>query len=177
MQIHFETEQLNQKEAQGIILLLSVLFPTFESLTTGGLAAPSNPPAASDTQPASGLSLVGNESAPEAAKRTRRTKAQIELDEVQAKLQAAADAGQVAQEGHPEEAALLRQPQTSTTATQTVTKPLGAEELRALLNGFIARHSMEAAIEILKSFGCGRVTEALALDPTKLHQLASQLNA
>lgn len=54
-------------------------------------------------------------------------------------------------------------------------KPLTAEELRTLLNGYISRHSMEDAIEKLKGYGCNRVSEALTLEPAKLAELAAVL--
>jgi hypothetical protein len=44
-----------------------------------------------------------------------------------------------------------------------------------LLNGYIAKHSMEEAIGQLKTFGCNRVTEALALKPAMLSALAEAL--
>jgi hypothetical protein len=55
-------------------------------------------------------------------------------------------------------------------------KPIDADTLRSLLNAHIAKHSMEEAIAILQSFGCNRVTEALALEPAKLAELAGKLD-
>jgi hypothetical protein len=62
------------------------------------------------------------------------------------------------------------------TAPALAIKPVSADELRSLLNGYIARHSIEEAIDKLKAFGCNRVTEAIALEPTKLSELAAVLN-
>jgi hypothetical protein len=64
----------------------------------------------------------------------------------------------------------------TSTAPASAPKPISAEELRSLLNAFISKHSMEEAIEKLRSFGCNRVTEALALEPAKLNELAAVLN-
>ena len=61
-------------------------------------------------------------------------------------------------------------------AAQLATGKIDADQLRALLNGYIARHSMEEAIEKLRAFGCNRVTEALALESAKLNELAATLN-
>jgi hypothetical protein len=52
---------------------------------------------------------------------------------------------------------------------------VSADELRGLLNGYIAKHSMEEAIGRLKAFGCNRVTEALALESGALNALAEAL--
>jgi hypothetical protein len=69
--------------------------------------------------------------------------------------------------------------QSVTAPTATVLAPevrtVSADELRSLLNGYIAKHSMEEAIGQLKAFGCNRVTEALALEPVKLNALAEAL--
>jgi len=62
--------------------------------------------------------------------------------------------------------------QSATASSPTVT----ADELRGLLNGYIAKHSMEAAIAVLQSFDCNRVTEALSLAPEQLRALADKLN-
>jgi hypothetical protein len=63
---------------------------------------------------------------------------------------------------------------TTKSATATI-GTVSADELSALLNGYIAKHSMEEAIGQLKNFGCNRVTEALALEPVKLKALAEAL--
>ena len=108
----------------------------------------------------------------EPTKRHRRTKAEIAAEEAAAKQALA---------GHPEILQPATQPTTTTqtatepTTTSATAKPLTAEELRALLNGYIARHSMEEAIGKLREFGCNRVTEALALEPVKLNVLAEAL--
>ena len=171
MQIHFDTESLHMKEAQGVILLLSALFPTSDSQQAAlqQSALQQSAPQQSNTPnptpvPTSGPALVqdSSSSTTEATKRVRRTKAQIEADEAAAKQAEAQDA-------------VPNDLQTTTAQTQSVVKPIAADELRQLLNLYIAKNSMEEAIAILQSFGCGRVTEALALEPAKLSKLAGQL--
>lgn len=84
---------------------------------------------------------------------------------------------EAAQESQTEQTQAQPEAQPAAEPTPAVApKPLTAEDLRALLNGFIARHSMEAAIEVLKSFGCNRVSEALTMEPAKLAELAEKLN-
>lgn len=103
--------------------------------------------------------------------RKRRTKAEIAADEAAAQAKAStgpAEVKQVASEATPA-------PTATTEPTQT-TKPIDADTLRSLLNSHIQKHSMEETIAILQSFGCNRVTEALALEPTKLAELASKLD-
>lgn len=171
MNIQFDTNSTNAVEVRGLIALLSALFPSVNghaqsdapSTLTERLKASL---ALEDTQ-APGPVLVEPSIQPsavtEATKRTRRTREQIAADE--AAKQAA-----------------VAEPHTTPTAevpTQQVNgvlKTISADELRALLNGYIARHSMEEAIDKLKSFGCNRVTEALALESAKLNELAATLN-
>ena len=64
----------------------------------------------------------------------------------------------------------------SASAPAAQAKPISADELRSLFNAYISKNSMEAAIAILQSFNCNRVTEALALEPAKLNELAAKLN-
>jgi hypothetical protein len=95
------------------------------------------------------------------AKRHRRTKAEIEADEAAAKQASAVT----------DVPASTAAPETKTVEIEIV----DADKLRFLLNGYIAKHSMEEAIGQLQTFGCNRVTEALALDPVKLNDLAGAL--
>ena len=163
MNIHFDTNSTNEIETRALIALLSALLPASTgqaqpapSLTTlneqlkASLALEETQ--AQAVKPASGPQLVE----PEPTKRTRRTKEQIAADE-----------------------AAKQTPQAPEAPVQHVNgsaKAISADELRALLNGYIARHSMEEAIDKLKSFGCNRVTEALALESAKLNELAATLN-
>ena len=105
--------------------------------------------------------------------RKRRTKEQIAMDEAAKQAPAPTSASVVTAEPSP---AVESAKTTDASLSAGTTKPITADELRASLNAYIAKHSMEEAIAILKSFGCGRVSEALALDPAKLAELAGQLN-
>ena len=136
----------------------------------------------------------------EPTKRTRRTRAEIAADEAAAKLAPVKGSLNVSEAGDVELAAPAPsvqaipadpttasavQPAAASGTTQSAiappatapatNKPIDAETLRSLLNGYIARHSMEDAIGQLKAFGCNRVTEALSLEPEKLNQLAEAL--
>ena len=198
MNIQFETSQIGQAEAQGLISLLSSLFPT-ASVTTTYAAKPSNVPQPSPQPPSpknekesifgvpvqveTGLPVgawstnlaidpapARPEPTPITSKRTRRTKAEIAADEAAAKQAAQAPTGPTTASAAPN-AEVSGTTQSATATTGTVS----ADELRALLNGYIAKHSMEEAIGQLKTFGCNRVTEALALEPAKLNALAEAL--
>ena len=199
MQISFDTGTIGQAEAQGLVALLSSLFPTSstqpvtDTLTRQtpevvpapsprneqeaifGVPTQSNPIDA----PTTGPTLVQPEvSAEPNTKRTRRTKAQIEADEAAAKqnIPTSTVAGIVEPSPAAESAkTTVASPSENSVSAATV-KPITADELRALLNAYIAKHSMEEAIAILQKFKCNRVSEALALDPAKLAELAGQLN-
>jgi hypothetical protein len=213
MNIQFNTETLQGAEAQGLISLLSALFalPTTVSLTTQppvptteeqaifgvpvGSSTGISAVIAQDTEDQatqyapSGLAIVGAgmkedpAPAPEAHKRTRRTKAQIEADEAAEKGSAVA-ASQVTSTDPTQGSAVTNAAASGTTQSATASpttasvpeaKPITADELRALLNGYISKHSMDEAIGKLREFGCNRVTEALSLDPVKLGELAEAL--
>lgn len=195
MNIQFDTASLSHTEAQAIITFLYALhgqnlpsapkpaptlataanFHDFYDQLKASLATDPGPVV---VESASGPVLVepkapGPATEAEPTKRVRRTKEQIAADEA-----AAAAAKQVA-ESAVAGAVPQATPAVEASATQQVNgvlKTISAEELRALLNGYIARHSMEEAIERLKSFGCNRVTEALALESAKLNELAAILN-
>lgn len=113
-------------------------------------------------------SAIGNPTG-ELGKRTRRTKAEM----------AAAEAAGQKADSTPtptaEGAATAQPTVTDATPESSVPKTLSIDEFRALLNEYIQKHSMEEAIGQLKAFGCNRVTEALALEPAKLSQLAAAL--
>jgi hypothetical protein len=125
-------------------------------------------------QPIPGLALVQPTAEPapvDPPKRTRRTKEQIAADE--AKQVASSDPTLASAAAN---AAASDTTQSAPAQPSTAdAKPLSAEELRALLNGYIAKHSMEDAIGKLKAFGCNRVTEALSLEPAKLNELVEAL--
>lgn len=159
MNITFDTSSTGPREAKALIVFLSALLPDSHIQITGVSAQA--PLSTSDPTPPTGPTPVpaASSSEPEAsspestpAKGRRRTKAE---------------------QGHPEEAeAILQEAGPVATA-----KPTIADELRALLNGYIQKHSMEDAIAILKEFGCNRVSEALTLEPAKLSALAEKLKA
>jgi hypothetical protein len=167
MNIQFDTASMNPAEAQAIIALLSVLY-----------GQPSQQPAsvpttlheqlkASVEQTSSGPVLVEPATTEATTKRTRRTKEQIVADQAAA----AAAPPTVGDQLMAAEAARKAE-----AAAQSTNGKIDADQLRALLNGYIARHSMEDAIEKLRAFGCNRVTEALALESAKLNELAATLN-
>jgi hypothetical protein len=150
--------------------------PKNEEQAIFGVPVQPAPADASTPEPALTAEPKGEPSAESAstAKRHRRTKAEIAADEAQARAATALAAGVPVTEvpaAVPVAATALAQASVASTA-----KPLTAEELRALLNGYIARHSMEEAIGRLREFGCSRVTEALALAPGSLTALAEALN-
>ena len=181
MNIQFD-ENISQNQAQGIILLLTTLFPTMNNsqpVSHSTAPAPTLQTAIESTTDlqqqtetrSGGPELVILPEQP--STRKRRTKEQIAMDEAakQAPMEAVRGSLNVSEAGDVEVAAKV-----PATPTETSAKPITADELRASLNAYIAKHSMEEAIAILKSFGCGRVSEALALDPAKLAELAGQLN-
>jgi hypothetical protein len=181
MNIQFETSQINQREARGLILFLSSLFPTVtDGLVPNGLTLqPPPPPPKNEEEAIFGVPIQAEPAAPTAAhaqpeptsespKRTRRTKAEME---------AAANAKPQAAPADPTPASAVQTAEASvTTQSATASKStVSADELRGLLNGYIAKHSMEEAIGRLKAFGCNRVTEALALESGALNALAEAL--
>lgn len=174
MNIQFDTKQITPDEALGLIALLETLLPVSEQVPDQSAVVAAPTPTtlheqlkASVEQVSTGPVLV-EPSAEATTKRTRRTKEQIAADEAARQQQpptvgdqlAAAEAARKAEAAQPVNGA---------------TK-IDADQLRALLNGYIARHSMEEAIEKLRAFGCNRVTEALALEAVKLNELAATLN-
>jgi len=166
MNIQFDSS-ISQPEAQGIILLLQSLFPSTAASTPVNSLTPqlSDPPLTLSAGP----TLVQSEApATDQPKRTRRTKAEIAADEAAAKSAADTSLGAT-------QAEVTAQREAMTTATEA--KPITKEELTALVNGYISRHSMEDAIATLRDFGCSRINEALAMDPAKLADLAGKLNA
>ena len=164
MIIKFDTSTVKPLEVLGLIAFLEVIRPVSSdnNLTPqapeASLAEPAPPTEV--PAPTHGPTLVPTPE-PEAPARKRRTKAEIAADEAAAK-----------QAATPAEST---ESQSTTAVIANANKTVSADELRTLLNGYIAKHSMEEAIEILKSFGCNRVTEALALEPTKLAELAAAL--
>jgi hypothetical protein len=92
-------------------------------------------------------------------------------------MEAAANAKPQASPADPTPASAVQTAEVSvTTQSATASKStVSADELRGLLNGYIAKHSMEEAIGRLKAFGCNRVTEALALESGALNALAEAL--
>jgi len=177
MNIQFDTDTLTLAEAQGLTSLVASLFPKLSVSAPGPVSGPVTsialvPATAPAAQPEAQPVQPSQPTPPEApaqpasaavvaeqpAKRHRRTKAEIEADEAAAK-----------------QAPVTEAPAAPTTTAAADAKPIDADDLRFLLNGYIAKHSMEEAIGQLQAFGCNRVTEALALDPAKLNSLAEVL--
>jgi hypothetical protein len=201
MYIQFDTASLNQTEARAIIALLSTIYPIGQNsqpaktemgavpvrsepshlaIVGAGMALRETVPQpaivgnASETvsfvqsfDPASPF-LVEPATTETTTKRTRRTKEQIAADEA-AKADRPPTVGDqlIAAEAARAAAASAAQP------TDGAAK---ATWLRALLNSYISRHTMEEAIERLRAFGCDRVSEALALESVELNKLAATLN-
>ena len=198
MNITFDTASLRAIEARAIISLLSSLFPN-NSQSQSQPAPFSHPIPTTEEQAIAGVPIETAQAAaasqPESpasqpeqptVTRHRRTKAQIAADAANAAaggtptdptpagsngLAAGSDALAAAASGTAQSATAA-----TSTAPASALKIISAEELRSLLNAFISKHSMEEAIEKLRSFGCNRVTEALALEPAKLNELAAVLN-
>ena len=184
MNIQFESDKINQRQAQGLILLLQSLYPTLNNSQPVNSLAPTASlyyarinGVETEVQPTLSESASGTLSDPvqtqagptpvaDAPKRTRRTKAEIAEAMQQAADVAAKHAATPAEstESQP------------TTEAQSTTKPITKEELTALASGFIQRHSMEDAFALLQSYGCGRINEVLALPTDKLNELAGKLN-
>jgi hypothetical protein len=179
MNIQFDTASLNPTEAQAIIALLSVLYGQPSQQSVPALTTFHEQLKASVEQTSSGPVLV-EPTTTEATttetttKRTRRTREQIAADKGSADADRTPTVGDqlIAAEAARKAAAEAQQ---NAVAPNGATK-IDADQLRALLNDYIARHSMEDAIEKLRAFGCNRVTEALALESVKLNELAATLN-
>jgi hypothetical protein len=179
MNIQLDTKHITPDEARGLIAFLTTLLPvnSENNLTPQTPEAPTLQTAIDSTTEAAELGPAAADPVPPAttehlAKRTRRTKEQIAADEA-AKADRPPTTGDqlAAAEAARKEAAS----QQAVVAPNGSTK-IDADQLRGLLNGYIARHSMEEAIEKLRAFGCNRVTEALALESAKLNELAATLN-
>ena len=164
MNIQFDSASLTKTEALALTAFLSVLHGQAQQPTPTTLHEQLK---ASVEQTPSGPVLV--EPATEPTGRKRRTKAEIAADEAAKQQQPPTVGDQLAAEEATRKAA--RDAQAANGSTK-----IDADQLRGLLNGYIARHSMEDAIEKLRAFGCNRVTEALALESDKLSQLAATLN-
>ena len=170
MNINFDTASLKREEAHALIAYLSDFFalstpgqniapaPTTEEQAIFGVPHQSTPADAPQAQSTTGPTLV-----PETTTRKRRTKAEIAADEAATK--AAAEAAPVTTEAAP-----------IATPSALPTTKLSADELRTLLNAYIAKYSMEKALEVLGAFECSRVSEALELEPVKFSALVAALN-
>lgn len=203
MNIHIDTSSLSPAQAHGLIALLSTLFPqpgqtqahtsSYSSsvLTQMPAIVPDEPAMAAEPAPMQELTprqpeaQPADQAPPQAVTRHRRTKAQIAADEA---AKPAGGAENPTQGSAAPDAVASGTTQSVTAETSTApaasasqidtpsAKTVTADGLRALLNGYISRHSMDDAIKILKSFNCNRVTEALSLEAAKLHELATVLN-
>ena len=177
MNIQFDTASMNPSEAKALLVFLSTLYgqpsqqpapapTTFHEQLKASVEQPSGPVLVEPTTEAT-------------TKRTRRTKEQIAADEAAKQQQPPTVGDQLAAAEAARKAAAAQQ---ADTIRQDTVQPVNGatkidgDQLRALLNGYIARHSMEDAIEKLRAFGCNRVTEALALESAKLNELAAMLN-
>jgi hypothetical protein len=197
MNFNFDTASMTSREARGLAALLSVLFPDSAPVNTAApeisnsAASPSHMAiigAGMDRAEveAVGMTLIsgaGPTSTPEQAStgRKRRTKAEIaaDADEAAAKQAVTGTTSDPTPASTSAPGADAEKPvstQLNGAAGTTAVKPVSADELRALLNAYIQKHSMEDAIARLQEFGCNRVTEALALAPEKLNGLAKVLS-
>jgi len=189
MNVTFDTASSTEAEVRGLIALLSALLPPsgpsassqasvpvsgsqFISSTSTIALAKDQPVSRQDEEaPVNAATELPAESAP--AKRGRKPRAVA--DAAAASAEPAAGAAEAPQAG-------VAQPgsapvgQVIAVSNGQPNKVVSADDLRALLNGFIARHSMEEAIGKLRAFGCNRVSEALTLEPSKLSELAADLN-
>lgn len=190
MNIHIDTASLSAREANSVIAFLNAWLAqsgqtqiTSVPISTVTSVAVSHPPLVpapkSEEQAIFGVPTAAQPAQPETTetvaettRRTRRTKAEMEAARAAAAAPASAS---VAPAAAPAVTAPTPEASTPASAPNGAAEPITAEKLRALLNGYIARHSMEDAIGQLKSFGCNRVTEALALEPAKLSGLAAAL--
>lgn len=55
-------------------------------------------------------------------------------------------------------------------------RPFSYVELRSFFDKYVASHSVEQAIDILKSFGCSRITEAASLPYARMNELVDTLD-
>jgi hypothetical protein len=197
MNIQFDSH-ISQSEAQGVILLLTALYPSLASQPATAHSPVSqlsiSEPALVAASTVPGQTLVPDAAPAEPARRGRRSKAEIAADtgsaaadEAQAKAQAALAASVPVTQVQPDptpastpaptaDAAAPASTQ-STGAVSTTAKPITKEELTALLNGHIQRHSFEAAVAVLKDFNCSRVSDAVALEPAMQAKLVAALEA
>lgn len=187
MNIQFDS-QISQSEAQGVILLLTALYPSLASQPVTAAVTTHSPvsqlsisePALVAPSTVPGQTLVP-ESSPEPARRGRRSKAEIAADEAAKVAQAEPSAAQPdptpASTPAPTADAVAPASTQSNGAASTTGKSLTKEELTALLNGHIQRHSFQAAVAVLKDFNCSRVSDAVALEPAKQAELVAALEA
>jgi hypothetical protein len=61
---------------------------------------------------------------------------------------------------------------TPPSAVEVITK----EQLTATVKDYLTRHTEQEAFDIMQSFGCGRISDAMALPAEKLSELVSKLN-
>ena len=192
MNITFDTNAIGQAEVRGLIALLSSLIADTYPPTTQP-APLSHPIPTTEEQAIAGVPIETAQAAaapqpqpqppaPESAQTTtrrRRTKAEMAADALLEKTgHAPVPTPAVASGAEPQATVESAKTTVASPSVNSVSapKPISAEDLRSLLNAFISKHSMEEAIEKLRSFGCNRVTEALALEPAKLNELAAVLN-
>ena len=185
MNITFESANIGQKDAHALIAFLTALYPlpATPSIPSSLPPAPSAPPV--EMQEQNPIPPTPPTPIDQPATRKRRTKAEIAADEAAAKKMVAvpgslnvSEAGDVevaAQDPTQPSAAAPAEVSATTQPAPAPQTTVGADELRALLNGYIAKHSMEDAIGKLREFNCNRVTEALSLPADQLSLLAAAL--
>jgi hypothetical protein len=176
MNIQFDTASMNPSEAQALLVFLSTLYGQPSQQPTPAPTTLHEQLKASVEQTSSGPVLV-EPTTETTTKRTRRTKEQIAADQAAAAAAPPTVGDQLAAaEAARKAAADAARAEIAVAQPVNDSAKIDADQLRALLNGYIARHSMEDAIEKLRAFGCNRVTEALALESAKLNELAATLN-
>ena len=206
MNIQFD-DNITQPQAQGIILLLTSLFPalnnsqpvshpvpTTEAQAIGGvpIPTPSAPPVAADRGYSSGDEynprLAVGKDYEEAIRKEQTTapgptpvQSEPTTRKRRTKAEIAADEAQAKAQAALSAGVPVAEVSTPTPTTAeptpAPTKPIDAEALRGLVNTYIAAHSMEAALALLQEFKCNRINEAMTLEPAKLSALVARLQA
>lgn len=200
MRFEFDTAQLTRTEIAAAILFLTKLQDDHEKVQAtvtyngaSGTPVPSPSPAE-----ATGVSLATTGEATESVEafpasvkpaRVRRTKAQIEADNLAADAAARAAAGgnepvalsQEQQDAVDDTAGILTTEQKAaiagaiageadaqlTLSLEQVTKIIDLDALRSALQGYTAKRDLAAGIALLGTFECKRISDVLALDADK----------
>jgi len=184
MNIQFETSTLTPDEKIGLIAFLEALLPDegFLPVNEQNNLTPAPSPT-TEKQAIFGVPVQETPVQPGAAAeptpinepttRKRRTKAEIAADEAAAAKAAAEPVKGSLNVYEAGDVEVAEKPTSTPTAVES--KPITKEILTELTNGYIARHSMKEALAILKTTGCQRLSEAMAMEPAKLAELAEKL--